>query len=228
MPSKTCSSSSWPVRIMTAVCGRRSLISRVALMPSILGMEISIRTTSGSSLRHSATPSWPSKATPTTSTPGSMSTRPDRPLVKSRWSSTTATRMFSSSPLLKNLTPLSLEWPHSLYSARCLLMPLRNAKRDTLVLFKHVSREDRLQGEFRPEPLNNPSWVIRLSDRPLVTRRTSRTEIQTWPLLANTYAVPGWVGLRPAHQLYSLSLPSGLRREGTLKPWLSGTKRSEG
>src|ERR687897_1231210 len=36
-----------------------------------------------------------------------MSTRPETPLAKSRWSSTTATRMISSSPLLKSITPLS-------------------------------------------------------------------------------------------------------------------------
>src|SRR5918998_4483931 len=47
-----------------------------------------------------------------------MSTRPDSPLVKSLWSSTTATRTVSPSPLLKDLAPLFIYGPpwRSLYS----------------------------------------------------------------------------------------------------------------
>src|SRR4028118_945925 len=81
-----------------------------------------------------------------------MSTRPDNPLVKSRWSSTTATRTVSPSPLLKDLAPLFFYGPpwRSLYS-----LPAERAigeaggDLESPSSLQHRPRARRLHREFR-------------------------------------------------------------------------------
>ena len=70
--------------IKTRVLGSKLRILRVALTPSITGMERSIKTTSGSASRHKETASSPVCASPTTSMSGWTPMILASPLAKSR------------------------------------------------------------------------------------------------------------------------------------------------
>src|SRR5437867_5294205 len=80
------------VRISTLVPGAASTICRVASMPSMFGILMSISTTSGLSLIACLTASAPSMAWATTSTLSSSDSRLASPVRKSVWSSTMRTR----------------------------------------------------------------------------------------------------------------------------------------
>src|SRR3712207_3850847 len=95
-----------------------------------------------------------------------MSTRPERPLVKSRWSSTTTTRIVSSPSLLKNLFTLSAQLKIRIrfYRTRCSLRASSDNREGTRFgLLQDDPRDPRLHREFRSQPLGNLARVIRLS-----------------------------------------------------------------
>jgi hypothetical protein len=73
--------------------GISALIRPIAVMPSMLGISRSMRTTSGFSRRAIATPSEPSDASPTTSMSSSMSKKVRSPIRTTWWSSTSRTRI---------------------------------------------------------------------------------------------------------------------------------------
>src|SRR4051812_6856710 len=82
-----------PVSISTQVDGRSARIWRVAWKPSITGIAMSIRTTSGSIDRASSTASRPSRAWPATSIRSSVARIASRACANSRWSSAMRTRI---------------------------------------------------------------------------------------------------------------------------------------
>ena len=90
----TYSSASKVVRTRTAVSASAgsAVISRVAAMPSVPGMRMSIRTTSGRSARATATVCAPSAASPTTSMSASDSTSTRSAPRINAWSSASSTR----------------------------------------------------------------------------------------------------------------------------------------
>ena len=96
--SNTYSSRSNVVRITTRVEDSRSspVIRRVASTPSIPGIRMSIRTTSGRSLETSSTAACPSAASPTTSMSSADRSRTANPPRTRAWSSAIATRITSS------------------------------------------------------------------------------------------------------------------------------------
>src|SRR5829696_5131874 len=91
--SNTYSSSSKVVSTSTRTPARSSsaTIRRVASSPSMTGMRMSIRTTSGRAERARATAAAPSPASPTTSTSPASSSRARNPARTSPWSSTRTT-----------------------------------------------------------------------------------------------------------------------------------------
>ena len=76
----------------------RAAIRRVASMPSISGMRMSISTTSGVSRRALSTACVPSEHSPTTSMSSSASRIIRKPARISAWSSTSSTRMLMPAP----------------------------------------------------------------------------------------------------------------------------------
>src|SRR6478752_6336639 len=83
------------MRIFT--CGSRSRICAVASIPERRGMRTSIRTTSGIRSWAFSTASWPSDASPTSSSSSSLPRTISRPRRNKAWSSTTITRSRSPS-----------------------------------------------------------------------------------------------------------------------------------
>lgn len=75
----------------TAASSGSALIMRVAASPSVPGIRMSIRTTSGRVRRASSTACAPSEASPTTSMSGSESTSTLKALRRSAWSSASST-----------------------------------------------------------------------------------------------------------------------------------------
>ena len=86
------------VRITTGSPGRSSWILRIASIPSKSGMDRSISTRSGSSLRARSVASRPPPASPATSMPFTILSADVRARRKAGWSSTTNTRNVFSSP----------------------------------------------------------------------------------------------------------------------------------
>src|SRR5947209_2723574 len=95
---RTYSRSSYCVSTSTRARGWSLRSCRVASSPPSPGMAMSIRTTSGSSLRHSSTAAWPSAASPTTSTSGTLASNALMPSRRMPWSSAIRTRMRSIAP----------------------------------------------------------------------------------------------------------------------------------
>jgi len=79
------------VTTITDVSGSSPLIAPVASMPSMRGMAMSIRTTSGRCSRASSTAARPSPARPTTTIRSSVERIASSASAKSRWSSTIRT-----------------------------------------------------------------------------------------------------------------------------------------
>ncbi len=75
--------------IRVLIPGRR--MRRVASIPSIFGIRMSISTTSGRTRRATSTASSPVPASPTTRRSGAVSTRTRKPARTSTWSSATRT-----------------------------------------------------------------------------------------------------------------------------------------
>ena len=75
--------------------GAASFMARAASMPLVLGMRMSISTTSGRTSPARATASAPSLAWPTSSMSGSSTRTISRPRRKSAWSSAISTRIGS-------------------------------------------------------------------------------------------------------------------------------------
>ncbi len=78
------------------MCGLAATICRVASTPFSPGIPRSIRTTSGWARAAAATASAPSRASPTTSIPGTEDSSERIPVRNASWSSATRTRSVSS------------------------------------------------------------------------------------------------------------------------------------
>src|SRR5437763_10673194 len=97
MASYRSASSSETVSMRILVVGRSAWISRVASIPDCPGIRTSISTTSGMSSWAFCTASWPSAASPATSTSGSCRRTISIPRRNRAWSSTIRMRSFSDS-----------------------------------------------------------------------------------------------------------------------------------
>src|SRR5918997_2940182 len=119
-----------------------------------------------------------------------MSTRPEMPLVKSRWSSTTATRIVSSSSMLKNLHPFILQ-----RSAYRLLYPL-SAERAVGQPgpYRIVHASGVFIGDLDQAPLGNLNQVIRPGQQSSRSRAISAGD-SPW-LLACCLVSPGIQAVR--------------------------------
>ena len=80
---------------MFFVSGAADIISRVASIPSLTGMERSMMTTSGFSRRVSLTACSPSSASPAMVKPGVFSNRVTSPMRRITWSSAISKRVLS-------------------------------------------------------------------------------------------------------------------------------------